>query len=302
MVTLTKPSSNPADDINRVHLDSIKEDAAPTTSVQMGQNAPSEITAASENVTDVNQRNMNAATQDGLSEGANASTQANEIMSEKSPLMRLSKQEGMLTAAKRGLGNSSIAAGTSQAAMSKAAVPLAQQNASNAAKVDAQNVANLQEADKFNVSESNDMASQDAAAANKANIFDAGEANKQQSQYDDKVQQKALADSNAANSAAMQKHSTDSEINRTWLSGQISKDMTHLQGQYNEILAASSTAAQMYGNTLDTLAGMWANKDIPLSIKNRYGESAMRFLEGGLKVQGSVLGLQYRTDMPSANA
>jgi len=302
MATLTTPEGSPKNDISYKQLGGLKTPQAETTSVQMGQDGPSDITAASDNVTTGKASSMIAARQEGLSEKANASTQANEIMSEKSPLMRLAKQEGMLSAAKRGLGNSSIAAGASQAAMSKAAVPLAQQNASNAARVDSQNLANRQEASKLNVTERNDMTTTNVEAANKANLLDSTESNKQQTQYDDRVQQKAIVDATEENKAAMQKHSTDADVNQTWLNGQISQNMTHLQGQYNEILAASPAAAQMYGSTLDTLAGMWANEDIPLSIKNRYGESAMRFLEGGLRVQGSILGMTYRTDMPSANA
>lgn len=54
--------------------------------------------------------------------------QLNDITKQDSPLMQRARQEGMLLAAKRGLQNSSIAAGTSEGALVDRATPLAQQN------------------------------------------------------------------------------------------------------------------------------------------------------------------------------
>jgi len=63
-----------------------------------------------------------------------ASERLNTITSQDSPLMARARTSGMLTSAKRGLQNSSIAAGAAQGAMVDRAMPLAQQEAATYSK------------------------------------------------------------------------------------------------------------------------------------------------------------------------
>jgi len=259
-------------------LGALKEEAAPTTKVNLTQQAPSTSSKVTGNTS-----TMNAAT-GTLSEGANAANQATNIMSESSPLMRLARNDGMLSAAKRGLGNSSIAAGASQAAASRAAVPLAQQNAAAEQKQDLTNQQYEQQTNQFN-----------ADAENKAAMMDADSQNKMQQQYDDTRSKADITDATEANKAAMQKYSADAELNRTWLSGDISQSMAHIQGQYQELIAVNQSASAMYGSTLDGLADMWANSEVPLKQKNAYTTSMMNFLQNGLKVTASIADMEFRT-------
>ena len=292
--TVADPAQN---DVNKADLSSIKAPQARTAKV--ASPAHTRAIKASPGMGEGTAESMDAATQ-AMGNKANAATQAKDIMSEKSPLMRMARQEGMLSAAKRGLGNSSIAAGNAQAAMSRAAIPLAQQNASQEQKQELANQEATNRAEQFNVGEANKMENLNVTETNRGAIYDAEAQNKLNSQFRDEQSKKNIVDATEYNKAAMQKHSTDAEVNTTWLSGEISKSMTHIQGQYQEIIGASSVAGQMFGNTMDTLAGMWANKDIPISVTNRYAASAMGFLEGGLKVQGSIMGMTFRSDMPNA--
>ena len=59
------------------------------------------------------------------------STRMNAITKQDSPIMKLAKQMGIQTAASRGLQNSSLAAGSAQREMVKAALPMAQQEAAS---------------------------------------------------------------------------------------------------------------------------------------------------------------------------
>ena len=64
-----------------------------------------------------------------LTSAATVQGQLKTITSQSSPLMEQAKAEGLKTANRRGLLNSSLAAGTSQAEVLKAATPIAQQDA-----------------------------------------------------------------------------------------------------------------------------------------------------------------------------
>lgn len=264
----------------REDLPALEKDAAQTQNVNLTQNQASTANKAAPNV-----GTMTGAT-GTMSDKANAATQATEIMSESSPLMRQARNEGMLSAAKRGLGNSSIAAGASQAAATKAAVPLAQQNAAAEQKQDLTNQQYEQQAEQVNVTE-----------GNKAAMLDATEQNKMQQQYDDTRAKADMTDATEYNKSVMQKYSADAELNRTWLSGDISKTMAHIQGQYQELIAVNQSAASMFGSTLSGLADMWANSEVPLKQKNAYTASTMNFLQNGLKVTASIADMEFRTSL-----
>lgn len=268
--------------VSQSDTDSLKTEQADTQKVDLQQQQASTATKAAGTTT-----SGTAMTQDPSSESM-SSMQANKIMSEDSPLMRLSRQQGMLSAARRGLGNSSIAAGAAQGEATKQAVPLAQQDAATVSRQELANQAAVNQMEGLNVTE-----------ANKANLTDAEAQNRMQQQYDDMVARGDMADAEAFNKAAMQKHSTDAEVNRTWLSGEISQTMAHIQGQYQEIISVNQAASQMYGNTMDGLAEMWASS-APLKQKTAYTTSTVNFLENSLKVTASIASMDFRTSAGGA--
>jgi hypothetical protein len=263
-------------------LPSLKEDAAPIEKVNMTQTGPSTAAKSADNL-----GSMDAAT-GTMGEASDASFQANKIMGQDSPLMVQARNDGMLAAGKRGLTNSSIAAGAAQGAATRAAVPLAQQNAAANQKQDLTNQANEQQAEQINTD-----------AENKSAMLDATEQNKMQGQFDDNQFKADVTDATEQNKAAMQKYSADAELNRTWLSGDISKTMAHIQGQYQQLIAVNQSAAAMYGSTLDGLADMWANSEVPMKQKNAYTTSVMNFLQNGLKVTASIADMEFKTSTVS---
>lgn len=88
--------------------------------------------------------------------------QLSGILNSGSPLMQQAESQGLLTANKRGLLNSSISAGEAQNAMLTAATPIAQADAATNAK-----------AGLYNTDIQNTTASTNAAAENTANQFGA---------------------------------------------------------------------------------------------------------------------------------
>ena len=280
-------------------LGGLKTAQAKTTKVEMPKDAPSEAVRASDNLAQGTAQGVKGDERE-MTAGADSSTQMNKITAEDSPMMRQARQEGMLAAAKRGLGNSSIAAGSAQAAATKAASPLALQNSVHAQQQAIENQKAANRANEVIATEANKMEATNISEANKLTSIDAVEQNKMISAHDDDMFEAAVTNATETNKAALLKFSGDQEIMQTWLSGEISQTLAHLSGQYNQVLKQSEVAAQIYSSTLDSLADMWANEDLPVSVKNAYGKSATNFMEGALKVTGSITSMDFKTDMPSA--
>jgi len=296
-VNTTEIKESPQSDVNYKQTGGVKTAQAETTAVEMPKDAPSTAATAADNLREGESQGYTG-DERSMTEGADAAGQMNRITSEASPMMRQARQEGMLAAAKRGLGNSSIAAGSAQAAATKAALPLAQQTAANEQQQAIANQAAANRAEEFSAAEANKMETTNVQAATQATLQDAAEQNKMTMQYDDQAFKAAVTNATEENKAAMQKFSGDQEIMQTWLSGEISKNLAHLNGQYQQVITADQVAAQMYGNTLDSLAQMWANPDVPMKQKNAFATSAMNFLEGGLKVTASITNMDFKTAMP----
>lgn len=273
-------------EVTKKQRDETKVDAAEVTDVNRSQTDVSQAVKASDNLAQGDASSMTATTQD-MGEKADASYQANKIMGESSPLMRLAKQKGLLTAAASGLGNSSIAAGASQAAMSAAAVPLAQQNAKQQQTQELANQDVTNKADMFNTGETNDMETTNVAEANRLTGIDATEQNDMQSEFDTLQGKFDAQDAAEANLSSRQKHSTDSTINQTWLSGKITADLAQLNGGYQQLISTSQAAQGMFGSATAALGDIWSS-DIPLSQKNTNAKAIIRDLKNGYQMIASI--------------
>jgi len=298
MAAATLGPENVPNPITQADLGGLKTPQASTPTVSSPAGATPTAVSSAGSMGTVGENSYTAATQD-VGQKGQSDFQANKIMSQDSPLMQLARQEGLLTAARRGLGNSSIAAGASQASMAKAAVPLAQQNAqqeyqqglanqtaTNAAA--SENTRLQQNTDVFNVGEANKAAGVDAAEQNKLIMQ-----NQQIVASANELQAKMEAD------AAMQKHSTDADLTRTWASGEISARLASISGEYNEIIQSNASAASIMTSTNDAIASIWSNSEIPVKTKIANAESLIGWTENSLKVLGSISGMEFRTLTPT---
>jgi len=86
-------------------------------------------------------------TERALSEEARASNIAAKVLGQDSPMMQRAEQEGILMAAKRGLQNSSISAGSAMGAMVDKATPIVLQEAQSMTSME---LANLEEVNRAN--------------------------------------------------------------------------------------------------------------------------------------------------------
>lgn len=296
MAEAIRGAENVPNPVTRSTLETLKTQQAETPTVEKTTAAPAAATTA-DKIGQAGPAGYSATTQD-MGEKASADWQATKIMSQDSPLMQLARNQGLLTAARRGLSNSSIAAGAAQAEASKAAVPFALQNAQQeqqqamanqqATNVAAGESARLQQStDVFNVGETNRAATVDATEQNKLiaqtqqNLASARE-----------LEAKMQAD------AAMQKHSTDADLTRTWMSGEISARLGAISGEYNELIQSSASAASIMNSTNDAIAAIWSNSEIPVATKTAQAQSLIGWTENSLKVLGSINNMEFRTLTP----
>jgi hypothetical protein len=172
--------------------------------------------------------------------------QLNQITSQSSPLMQRAKQQGMLTAASRGLQNSSIAAGAAQGAMVDRALPLAQQDAATYGRTAAENMAATNRAaeagidtdiSKFNVGTSADLEKFNAASANALEEFNAKNTT-QVSEFN--------ADAQSKMSALNAQLETAISENNAKLQTEISMQLAELETQVSTFNADAANKASAF--------------------------------------------------------
>jgi hypothetical protein len=111
------------------------------------------------------------------SDSTNAASQLDSITSANSPYIQLAEQQGLLSAAGRGLENSSIGAGAAEAAAVAAAAPLAEQNASEASQGQLQNSQLNTAVSEQNAQLGTDVSLQNANLGTQVSEANAGAAN-----------------------------------------------------------------------------------------------------------------------------
>lgn len=201
----------------------------------------------------------------------NTAGQLDNITSANSPYMQLARQQGMLTAASRGLGNSSIAAGNSEASAVAAAAPLAEQNASEAAQGKLQNSQLDTQTNEFNAGQTNANQQLDAQLKTQTSQFNAS-------------QQQSAGATNAAALNAMreQTQALTAQLNTQFLSGSMAQTLAGIQGQYSELIAQNQSAAALVQSTLNGMTTIMGNPQINATQAAQAIQAEMAFLNSSL--------------------
>lgn len=256
-------------------------------------------TAASSNAQGVLSQAKDAAAKTQQVDPASlASNQLNDITKQDSPLMQRARQEGMMLAAKRGLQNSSIAAGAAEGALVDRATPLAQQNS---AVLNTQALANQEaenEASRLNaqlgtsVSQQNaalqtDVSKQNANNATDVSKFNTGIA-EDASKFNADVAAKAASQNAAATNSMREKTlQANADLNRQFLSGEQTLDLAGIQGKYQQLISANAAAAQLYDSYFNSISQTMANKDIdPARVAQTVAQQQTMLNAGLALIQG----------------
>jgi hypothetical protein len=256
-------------------------------------------------LTQANSQNTSAA---GLTNGkmdpndpTNSASQLDAITSQNSPYIQLAEQQGLLTAASRGLENSSLGAGAAQAAATAAAAPLAQQNASEAATAANQNAQLGTQASEFN-------SSQDAAAKElQAQLgTSVSQSNAQMQTANMEFNAQATNSANAANAAATntmaaQTAALTEDMNKQDLSGTQAARLADIQAQSSQLIASNQSAASLYSTYMSAMSATMANKDIAPGRVADSMTAMQSMLQSGLGVIDQMQGMSLDLTLPSTS-
>lgn len=212
-------------------------------------------------------------------DSTNAASQLDAITNANSPYIQLAQHQGLLSAAGRGLENSSLASGASEASAVAAAAPLAEQNAGAATQGLLQQAQLGTQASEFNASQQN------------ANQQLNAQMQTQQTQFNASQQQQAEATNAAAkNAMTQQTQQLNEQINQQYLSGTQSQTLASIQGQYNQLIQQNASASGMYTSMLNNIGATMANKDIAPSRVADTVSAMQSLLSSGLAVIDAING------------
>lgn len=246
------------------------------------------------------------------------------ILGQDSPLLAQARANAAKMANARGLSNSSMAAGMSQAEMVKAALPMAQQNAAQAATRELQNTQNRQQAGQFSAGETARLRALEAELGTSVSVFNAEQLNKAEelsAQMKTAIAQQDAAAYNQASlqlaelqrsaeaqqaditMAAEQQRAAEqqaynqqivdrvTQLNSQYLQGSQAMDLATIQGTYQQILSVNESAARLYDSYLSGMASIMANPDMEAGqIASAVG-TMQKMLEGSLRMLSELNGL-----------
>jgi len=251
-----------------------------------------------------------------------AAQQMADITAQDSPLMARARQQGLQTAARRGLLGSTIAAQQAMGAMVDRAMPLAQQDAATAVRLASEAadretaVSSLNAQLGTDVSKFNDEQLQEAAMLNAQMQTAVSQGNAQaynaaQQQFADLQTRAALTNADQQfrassqyaterNNMVAQMSAQIQELNKQFLAGSQAIDLAQIQGQYQTLISKNESAARVFDSYLSGMANIMANKDISPSRVAQYVETQSAQLKGALSFIQNMDNTDLSTYVPGA--
>jgi len=212
-------------------------------------------------------------------DSTNAASQLNAITASGSPYMEQARQQGMLSAASRGLQNSSLGAGAAEASAVQAAAPLAEQNAQSATAGELQNSQLGTQANEFNAGQANQNQQLNAQLQTQTSQFNAS--------------QKQAADAtNAAmiNQVNSQITGIIGQMNTQYLSGSQAQVLAQIQGTISEHIATTQSTAALIQSTLSGVSAIMTNNNLDANRTSTAVTAELNTLNSAMKALDVVLG------------
>lgn len=267
--------------------------APATSSNATAQQAQSGLLSQASNYT-ANTQNVNDADL--------TSSRLNKITSQDSPIMQRARQEGMLLAARRGLQNSSIAAGASEGAVVDRATPIAQQESSllqnqqlanqNATNTASQfNAATDTQNSQFNTGQQNDISKTNASLGTDVSKLNAQNATDTSRFNAETAAQSAQQNAQAENAMRTSVMNQNAELNKQYLQGTQSLDLASLQGKYQALIQSNAAAASLYNTYFQTISQVMSNTNMDPARAAQIVGSLQTTLAGGLDFMNAMSGL-----------
>ena len=248
------------------------------------------------------------------------------ILGADSPLLAQARAQAMQLANQRGLMNTSMAAGMGMDAMTKVALPMAQQNAQQAATRELENTRMRQEAGLFTAEETARLRALEAELGQDLSIFNADQLNQaerlsaelrtaleqgnQQAYNEAALQLSELQRDAEAQQAEIDYASNEREflerqayneqvidavtaLNEQYMIGEQQNDLAHLNGTYNQIISTNETAATLFDSYLNSIGNVFDNPDMSSAQAAEAIGAMVNMLEASLSMISEMNGMDF---------
>ncbi len=241
-----------------------------------------EVTEADPSVTEFD------ASQTALTSEQQVDAELARILGEDSPLLAQARAAAAQQANARGLQNTSMAVGMSQAEMVKAALPMAQQNAQQGFQREMANTELSQKADELQAQMRTALEQGDQAAYNNAAT--------QLAELDYRSSQ---ANADAINQRNTQTIDSVTRLNQQFLQNMGAADLATIEGTYKQLIASNQAASGIYNSMLTAMADLMNDpKMTPQQVS--IGIAAMqRSLEASMRMLGNINDMDFSAVTPT---
>lgn len=197
------------------------------------------------------------------------SGQLKGLIDSDSPLMQQAQRRAMEKMNARGLLNSSLAVGAGQSAVMDAALPIATADAAayNQTRLTNQTAQNA--ASQFNANVSTDTNQKNAAASNTLQLTNL-----------DQAWKTAIANTDAQNKVVLQQLGDKTKV-----------DLANIEADYKTLMQTSSSASDMYRQTLDSISKVVADTNMNAAAKASAINGYVGWMKNGLNLVASVNGV-----------
>jgi ribosomal protein S20 len=217
------------------------------------------------------------ATTVGQEPGQLADQELARIISQDSPLMARARAEGMQFANKRGLMNTSMAAGATMGAMVDRAMPMALQNAQQ----------NLQRG-MFNAQQQNDINTLEAQLRTALEQGDTDAANAALRQMDAINRDAEAQQADIDYGFQSQVIQSVTALNEQYLRGTQAIDLADVQGSWQQLITTNEVAGSFWNNAIQAISQVMANPDMtPAQIASAV-EQITKQINGGLEMIANI--------------
>jgi hypothetical protein len=248
------------------------------------------------------------------------------ILGEDSPLLASARQEAMRQMNARGLTNTSMAAGATYKALVDAALPMAQQNAQQAAARELANTENRQESTNLNAEQIATLRALEAELGQELSIFNADqlaqaerltaelrtamEQGNMQAYNDAAMQLAELQRDAEAQQADLEGAGEEREflerqayqeqiletigrLNEQFMIGEQQIDLQHVIGTYQQITSMNETAATLMDSYLRSIGSIYDDPDMSTSQAAEAIRAMVSMLEGSMRMIQEMNGMDF---------
>ena len=248
------------------------------------------------------------------------------ILGQDSPLLAQARAEAMRMAGARGLMNSSMAAGMTYGEMVKAALPMAQQNAQQAAARVLENARMRQESGLFTAEQISRLRSLEAELGQELSIFNADQLNQaerlsaelrtaieqgnaqayneaalqlaelqrdaqaQQAEIDYASAEREFLEQQAYNEQIIEQIG---ELNRQYMIGEQNVDIQHIVGTYDQLISTNESAARIFEQYINSIGSIF---DDPKMSSGQAAEAIgamVNMLEASMRMLSEMNGIDF---------